>query len=104
VFDHLDQAPWAWSQSDRRLAETMSDYWVNFAETGNPNRSRPDSTGPKPGKSGGETPGGGNLPRWKPFAGDSGPVQYLGETITSGVMADTRKLQVLDTVYSGFRH
>ena len=58
----------------------------------------------KGGNSDGGNPSGGNLPQWKPFAGDSGPVQYLGETITSGVLPDTRKLQVLDTVYSGLRH
>jgi para-nitrobenzyl esterase len=37
VFDHLQMRPWPWTEADRRLAETMSDYWVNFAETGDPN-------------------------------------------------------------------
>jgi len=37
VFDHLDQAPWPWSGADRRVAEEMSSYWVNFARSGNPN-------------------------------------------------------------------
>ena len=37
VFDHLDQEPWRWSNADRRVAEEMSSYWVNFAKSGNPN-------------------------------------------------------------------
>ncbi len=37
MFDHLDQEPWAWTLADRRLADTMSRYWVNFARTGDPN-------------------------------------------------------------------
>lgn len=36
-----------WTNADKNLADIMSDYWVNFAKTGNPN--------------------GNNLPAWKPF-------------------------------------
>jgi para-nitrobenzyl esterase len=36
MFDNLlDATPW--TDTDRRLADTMSSYWVNFARTGNPN-------------------------------------------------------------------
>ena len=37
VFDHLDQSPWNWTAADRKLAEEMSSYWVNFAKSGDPN-------------------------------------------------------------------
>ncbi len=37
VFDHLAARDWPWQETDRRLAATMSSYWVNFAATGNPN-------------------------------------------------------------------
>ena len=37
TFDHLDQAPWAWTAADRRLAKAMSGYWANFARSGDPN-------------------------------------------------------------------
>jgi len=29
--------PFPWEDADRKLSETMSTYWVNFARTGNPN-------------------------------------------------------------------
>src|SRR5581483_7107740 len=37
VFDHLDQEPWCWCEADRKVAEEVSSYWVNFARSGNPN-------------------------------------------------------------------
>jgi carboxylesterase type B len=37
VFDHLNQEPWSWSSADRKVAEEISSYWVNFARSGNPN-------------------------------------------------------------------
>lgn len=37
MFDHLDQEDWDWTESDRRLADRMSSYWVNFASHGDPN-------------------------------------------------------------------
>jgi len=38
VFNNPDQRwPQAWSARDHAMAETMQDYWINFARTGNPN-------------------------------------------------------------------
>jgi para-nitrobenzyl esterase len=37
VFNNLDSVKRPWTETDRRLAETMSSYWVNFAKTGDPN-------------------------------------------------------------------
>jgi para-nitrobenzyl esterase len=46
VFDNLKVAPFAaggetpsvpWEDADRKLAQAMSSYWVNFAATGDPN-------------------------------------------------------------------
>jgi hypothetical protein len=31
VFDHLDQERWKWTAADRKVAEEISSYWVNFA-------------------------------------------------------------------------
>jgi carboxylesterase type B len=41
VFDHLSQTPWRWSIADRKVAEEISNYWVNFARSGNPNGTGP---------------------------------------------------------------
>jgi para-nitrobenzyl esterase len=38
VFNNPDQRwPRPWSARDAAVAETMQDYWINFARTGNPN-------------------------------------------------------------------
>ncbi len=36
VFDHLDKGR-EWTEADRKVADTMSSYWVNFAAAGDPN-------------------------------------------------------------------
>lgn len=82
VFDHLHQEPWAWAPADEALAEAMSDYWTNFAKTGNPNS--PD------------------LPVWPKF-GASNQVLDLGDTIAAGGVADLPSLSVFDAVYAQVR-
>lgn len=37
AYNSLKMSPRPWTDADYKLAETMSDYWVNFAKTGNPN-------------------------------------------------------------------
>ena len=57
-FDTLDNGWRPWAEKDRRLAEMMSDYLVNFVKTGNPN--------------------GANLPKWE-SAQDSKKALFMGE-------------------------
>jgi para-nitrobenzyl esterase len=83
VFDHLEQEPWNWTSSDRTLADAMSSYWANFAKTGNPN--------------------GAGLPTWPAFKGTDGNVQYLGETISTGGVANLNALETFDHVYGALR-
>jgi para-nitrobenzyl esterase len=83
VFDHLSQAPWRWSVADRKLAEEMSSYWVNFARSGDPN--------------------GRDLPPWPAFANTDSKVLYLSDPITVGGVANISSLAVLDTVYTTVR-
>ncbi len=80
VFDHLDQDPWKWTEADRKLAGEMSSYWVNFARSGDPNRS--------------------GLPTWPAFTKAENKVQYLGEPISVGGVANVDSLKVFDAVYS----
>jgi para-nitrobenzyl esterase len=83
VFDHLDQSPWKWTAADRKLAEEMSSYWVNFARSGDPN--------------------GTGLPSWAAFANTESKVQYLAAPITVGGVANIHELSVFDSVYTTVR-
>jgi para-nitrobenzyl esterase len=83
VFDHLNQEPWRWTKADRRVAEEMSSYWVNFAKSGNPN-------GP-------------SLPVWPAFTTADSKVLYIGDPTTVGGVANINSLSVFDTVYSAVR-
>ncbi len=83
VFDHLDQARWAWTGADRSAADAISTYWTNFAKTGDPN--------------------GRALTLWPRFTTTDGRVLYLGSPVTVGGIADFGTLKVFDMVYSQVR-
>jgi len=62
AWNNLQIRDWPWEDADRRLADVMSTYWVNFAKTGNPNGS--------------------GLPEWPIYKpGGSGQVMQLGKEI-----------------------
>jgi para-nitrobenzyl esterase len=50
-----------WEDADRKLADTMSSYWVNFAATGNPN--------------------GKGLPKWPSYDAKSDPALEFGDHV-----------------------
>ena len=83
MFDHLDLEPWTWSAADRRLADAMAGYWVNFARTGNPN-------GP-------------DLPAWPVFTDDTGPLLDFSHEIAPGQVGDLEALRVFDAAYDAVR-
>jgi para-nitrobenzyl esterase len=83
VFDHLNQSPWNWTAADRKLAEEISSYWVNFAKSGDPN-------GP-------------GLPRWPVFSNAESKVLYLGDPVTVGGVANLDSLKTFDAVYTQVR-
>ena len=80
VFDHLDQAPWRWSATDRKVADEISSYWVNFVRSGNPNAR--------------------GLPAWPAFGKADSQVLYIGDPITIGGVAYIDSLKVFDAVYT----
>lgn len=58
VFNTLGQSNRPWRDEDRRLAELLGAYWVNFMKSGDPN--------------------GTGLPRWAPFAAETAVTMELG--------------------------
>ena len=68
---HTSEVPYAlhtlahwkrdWQKVDYDLEQTMSDYWVNFAKTGNPN--------------------GTGLPEWKSYDKETGQIMELGDKV-----------------------
>ncbi|MGC1293591.1 MAG: carboxylesterase family protein, partial [Alloacidobacterium sp.] len=83
VFDHLNQEPWRWSNADRKVAQEMSSYWVNFARSGNPNS--PD------------------LPPWPAFTNAESRVLDISDPITVDGVTNINGLKVLDVVYTSVR-
>jgi para-nitrobenzyl esterase len=60
AFNNVGSRPWA-TDADKRLADQMSSYWVNFATAGDPN--------------------GQALPKWTPYDPASEPYLELGDTV-----------------------
>ena len=79
VFENL--APnRPWTDLDRRLADTISSYWVNFATSGDPN--------------------GKGLPHWPVFDGKKGDrAMVLGDQVEMGPAPDQARVAFYQAVY-----
>jgi len=74
VFDNLHTAERPWTAADRRLAVTMSGYWMNFIKTGDPN--------------------GGGLPSWPAFDAKSVTTMELGDKMAARPVASSEKVEL----------
>jgi len=68
-----------WTDEDRKLADMMSSYWVNFAANGNPN--------------------GKGLPEWPMYSAKSDQAMVLGDTVSVGTGVQPTILAFYDAYY-----
>ncbi len=68
-----------WTDVDRKLADTMSSYWANFAATGNPN--------------------GKGLPNWPTYNAKDPQAMVLGDTVGVGTQIEPQMLSFYDAYY-----
>jgi carboxylesterase type B len=78
ALHNLDKWDRPFTETDRRLENTMSSYWVNFARTGNPN-------GP-------------GLPDWPAFDNKSPCVSELGDDVKSIPLPLLNQLHFFDNL------
>jgi para-nitrobenzyl esterase len=83
VFDHLDLQTRAWTANDHRLADTMADYWTNFARTGDPN--------------------GEGLPDWPAFDSSDRRALHLGADYRAAHVDNERSIESIDRLYAAVR-
>ena len=79
VFNNLDIVGLGWETIDRELSDTIADYWVNFAKTGNPN-------GP-------------GLPEWPKYNPELDIVQILDADIKASVHPRKLELDRMERIY-----
>jgi para-nitrobenzyl esterase len=81
AFNNLWLRPdWGWQAADHQLAQTMANYWVNFAKTGNPN-------GP-------------GLPEWPRFTARHQQVMELGAHIGPVSQPNAARYEFLNQFYN----
>jgi para-nitrobenzyl esterase len=81
VFNQNGQQP-NWTDTDRKLADTMASYWVTFATRTNPNKQ--------------------GLPQWPPYKGNEvGNVQVLGDEVApeATMVPSAAELEFFDAAY-----
>ena len=80
AYNTLHTSDRPWEVVDRVLAETMSSYWVNFAEDGDPN--------------------GEGLPQWPVAKPDDYQTIFFGDSLHVEEVPMREQLELLDRIYS----
>lgn len=78
VFDNLNQSPRPFTEEDKKIAEIMSDYWVNFISTGDPN--------------------GDGLPHWPAFDESRKETMELGDKMKPRPITNEEKFEILKQI------
>ena len=73
AYDNLHTLDRPWEPIDHKIADIMSDYWVNFAKTGNPN--------------------GKGLPKWKAFRPGKASTLIIDTTIRTRPLPDKERME-----------
>jgi len=80
AYNNLKMSPRPWTEADYKLADLMSDYWVNFATSGDPNAE--------------------GLPEWEAATTDNLKAMRFNTTSACGDLPSIELLKFLDTFYS----
>jgi para-nitrobenzyl esterase len=80
AYNNLKMSPRPWTEADYKLADLMSDYWVNFATSGNPNAE--------------------GLPEWEATSPDNLKAMHFDTTSACGDLPSVELLKFLDKYYS----
>jgi para-nitrobenzyl esterase len=88
VFDNLGKSPYpyanrAYDDTDRKVSQLMTSYWVNFAMSGNPN--------------------GEGLPAWPVYSRTTDQALEFGDTVQVRTGSRKDRLDFMDRYYAGRR-
>ena len=81
AYNNLKMSPRPWTDADYKLADIMSDYWVNFAKNGDPN--------------------GEGLPEWEACTSFDPKSMIFDRVVKCTDTPNTELLKFLDEFYTG---
>jgi para-nitrobenzyl esterase len=84
IFDNLSQSLRPWTVEDKKIAETMSNYWTNFIATGDPN--------------------GMGLPKWQAFRESPEVTMELGDKMGPRSITSREKFEALKKLWQDSVH
>lgn len=79
VFNNLDRLKRPWKQADFNLAQSMSDYWINFINSGDPNSK--------------------SLPQWKSFVAGNNEIFKIGAHSSMITVLPAKKLKLFSKYF-----